>query len=102
MPVALSPEAERDIEAIGDYLYSHNPPAALRFVAALQLRLTRIAEAPRSGVQRPELWPGLRSIPFRRYVIFYTVSMGDHVRIERVLHGSRDIAAVFGNEADEP
>lgn len=29
-----------------------------------------------------------------RYVIFYTVD-GDDVRVERILHGSRDIQGIF-------
>jgi toxin ParE1/3/4 len=57
------------------------------------------ADAPRGGVPRPTLWPGLRSIAFQRYVIFYTTD-GDEVRIERILHGARDIPTVL--EGGEP
>jgi toxin ParE1/3/4 len=39
----------------------------------------------------------LRSLPFRRYVIFYTLG-ADSVRIERVLHGARDVAALFDDD----
>jgi toxin ParE1/3/4 len=98
MRVILSPAAARDIEEIGDYIHAENPAAADRFVAALQARCTRIADAPRGGTPRPALWPGLRSVAFRRYVIFYTVD--DEVRIERVIHGARDIAAIFADDED--
>ncbi|WP_245469990.1 type II toxin-antitoxin system RelE/ParE family toxin [Mesorhizobium sp. M2C.T.Ca.TU.002.02.1.1] len=37
---------------------------------------------------------GLRSVAFQKYVIFYTVE-GDDVRVERILHGSRDIQGIF-------
>lgn len=58
-----------------------------------------ITEAPRGGRARPELYSGLRSVPFHRYVIFYTVE-GRDVRIERILHGARDIEQVF-EQGDE-
>lgn len=43
--------------------------------------------------------PSLRSIPFQHYVVFY-MAEGDNVRIERVLHGARDIEAVFDEDGD--
>jgi len=101
MPVVLSPEAAWDIEEIGDYIHARNPRAALRFISELRLRLAKISDAPRGGARRPELWEGLRSIPFHRYVIFYSVTSSDDVRIERVLHGSRDIDTLLGGHGEE-
>ncbi|NVP56373.1 type II toxin-antitoxin system RelE/ParE family toxin [Mycoplana rhizolycopersici] len=101
MPVILSPQAARDIEDIGDYIYTQNAHAALRFVSALRSRLDKIADAPRGGVRRTDIGDGIRSVPFRRYVIFYTVPSDDEVRIERVLHGARDIDAVFIEDAED-
>ncbi|MDX8459249.1 type II toxin-antitoxin system RelE/ParE family toxin [Mesorhizobium sp. VK2B] len=46
------------------------------------------------GAPRYSLSPDLRSVPFQHYVIFY-VAEGDDVRIERVVHGARDIDAIF-------
>jgi toxin ParE1/3/4 len=37
----------------------------------------------------------LRMAPIGRYVIFFRV-LGDVVRIERVLHGARDLLTMFG------
>ncbi|ESY67651.1 hypothetical protein X743_26620 [Mesorhizobium sp. LNHC252B00] len=45
------------------------------------------------------LWPGLRSIAFQRYVILYTAD-GDDVRIERILHGARDIPTILEGRND--
>jgi plasmid stabilization system protein ParE len=39
---------------------------------------------------RPELSEGLRSCAHQRYVIFFTASP-ERMRIERIIHGSRDI-----------
>lgn len=94
MPVTFAPAAVQDVEEIGDYIHAENPAAAGRFIAALRARCERIGDAPHSGVPRSSLWPGLRSIAFQRYVIFYGTD-GDAVRIERVLHGARDIDAIF-------
>lgn len=99
MPVVFAPAASQDLEEIGDYIHTENPAAAIRFIAALRARCARIADAPRGGAPRPSLWPGLRSVPFRRYVIFYTVNDSD-IRIERILHGARDIEAIFDAESD--
>ena len=99
MAVTFSPTAARDVEEIGDYIHAENPAAARRFVTALRERCARIADAPRGGTPRFSLSPDLRSIPFQRYVIFY-VAMRDDVRIERILHGARDIDAIFDQEGD--
>lgn len=97
MAVTLSPAAERDIEEIGDYIHADNPSAALHFVGKLRDRCQRLAHAPRGGRLRPELGDGLRSVPFGHYVIFYTLA-GDEVRIERILHGARDIETLRDEE----
>ncbi|MGX5804517.1 type II toxin-antitoxin system RelE/ParE family toxin [Bradyrhizobium sp. Arg314] len=98
MAVTFSPAAARDVEEIGDYIHSENPAAARRFVAALRARCDRIANAPRGGAPRYSLSPDLRSVPFQHYIIFYVAEGGD-VRIERVVHGARDVDAIF--EADD-
>ncbi|MBA1140910.1 type II toxin-antitoxin system RelE/ParE family toxin [Mesorhizobium neociceri] len=97
MAVIFAPAAAQDVEEIGDYIHAENPAAARRFIIALRERCGRIADAPRGGVPRPTLRPGLRSIAFQRYVIFYTAE-GDEVRIERILHGARDIMAILEGE----
>ncbi|AZO24970.1 MULTISPECIES: type II toxin-antitoxin system RelE/ParE family toxin [unclassified Mesorhizobium] len=99
MAVTFSPAAARDVEEIGDYIHAENPAAARRFLAALRVRCGRIADAPRGGALRSSLMPSLRSIPFQHYVVFY-MAEGDNVRIERVLHGARDIEAVFDEDGD--
>jgi toxin ParE1/3/4 len=61
--------------------------------------LTGITEAfemlrfPNIGAPRPQLGPNLRVIFHRKYAIYYLPVTGGGV-IVRVLHGSRDIAAL--------
>lgn len=97
MALTFAPAAVQDIEDIGDYIAADNPSAAYRFVTDLRARCSGLISAPRSGAPRPELWAGLRSVPFRRYVIYYTLE-GDAVRIERILHGARDNVAELSTD----
>ena len=100
MPVTFAPAAAQDIEEIGDYIHAENPAAAARLISALRARCRRIADVPRGGAPRHALWPGLRSIAFQSYVIFYTLD-GDNARVERILHGARDLDAIFDASANQ-
>jgi len=93
--VIISPAARRDLGQIGDYIHTRNPLAAVRFIAALRRRCEQIADTPNAGAPRFDLAAGLRSFAFRRYVIFYSVA-DDVVRVERIIHGARDIPTVYG------
>jgi toxin ParE1/3/4 len=98
MNVHFSPLAAKDVENIGDYIFNDSAQAAVAFINALRLRCEKISVAPKSGVARPELGENVRSIPFGNYLIFYQLE--DHaIRIERVLHGARDIGAVFSGKS---
>lgn len=95
MPCFFSPRAERDLEEIGDAIATDNPPRALSFIVALRARCEKIEAMPLAAPLRPELGEGLRMVVFGNYLIFYRVLL-ETVRIERVLHGARDIPDLFG------
>lgn len=97
MKIIFSPRATEDIEEIGDYIFSDNPKAAVKFVSDLRSRCDALINAPHGGMLRPELGQATRSVPFGRYVIFYTTQT-DEIRIERVLHGARDIPSVYATK----
>ncbi len=59
--------------------------------------MTSGAALPMVGRARDELAPGVRSFPFGRYVVFY-VPLEDGIDVVRMLHGARDIDAVFNPE----
>jgi len=50
-------------------------------------------------IARDDLAPGLRMAALDRYVIFFRVIDGV-VRIERVLHGARNLPVVLGQPAE--
>jgi toxin ParE1/3/4 len=90
MRLELSPLAQTDLEAIGDYIALDSPGNALRFVRGMRAQCQKIALAPMAYVARPELGERLRSCAHGRYVIFFSPAT-DHVRIERILHSALDI-----------
>jgi len=79
---------------IRSYIGRDDPAAAGRFVAAIRTRCRFLAEQPHIGHERPDVRPGLRSFPIQSYVVFYRI-IDDTVENVSVLHGSRDIEAVF-------
>lgn len=99
MQLTLSPAAQDDLEAIGDFIAKDSPANAVRFVAALRVQCTRLAKAPMAYVARPELGDGLRSCAHGRYVIFFRHT-AESVRIERILHSARDIRSELNPDED--
>ena len=95
MRVVISPLAERDLEAIGDYIADDNPSRALSFVAELRSQCATIAKAPQAYRVRPELGEGIRSCAHGNYMIFFTAAKA-RLTIVRVLHGAMDIPAQLG------
>jgi toxin ParE1/3/4 len=90
MRLELSPLAQTDLEAIGDYIALDSPGNALRFIQDLRDQCNKITKAPMAYVARPELGAGVRSCAHGRYVIFFRLSDAI-VRIERILHSALDI-----------
>ena len=90
MRLELSPLAQTDLEAIGDYIAQDSPGNAVRFIEGLRDQCQKIVRAPLAYVARPELGDGLRSCAHGRYVIFFQPSAAV-VRIERILHSAMDI-----------
>ncbi|MSU50559.1 MAG: type II toxin-antitoxin system RelE/ParE family toxin [Opitutus sp.] len=90
----FTPKAQTDLESHQDYIARDRPGASLAWVETLASRCATLAKNPGWGRRREELRPGLRSLPFGRYVIFYRVSARG-VEIARVLHASRDLKTEF-------
>jgi toxin ParE1/3/4 len=95
--VGFAPEAIADLEAIGKYIASENPRAAVRFLEALRERCERLGYSPHIGIRRTQFRRDYRSISYRSYVIFYRLEESG-VRIERIIHGARDLDAIFHDD----
>ena len=93
--VTFSPKSRQDLVDIGDYIAKDSPANTRRFIGKLIDQCKRIGRAPLGYVSREDLAPGLRMAALDRYVIFFRVLDGV-VRVERVLHGARNLPAVMG------
>ena len=98
MPVIIKrPSAKNDLVEIWDYIADDSEAQADAFIAAIDRKIQALAERPMLGRKRDELAESLRSFPVGRYVIFYR-PLQNGVEVVRVLHGARDLDAVFHPE----
>ena len=95
--VTFSPKARQDLLDIGEYIAKDSRPNARRFVAKLMEQCKRIGNAPLGFAGREDLAPGLRMAALGRHVIFFRL-IDRKVRIERVLHGARNLPAVLESD----
>jgi toxin ParE1/3/4 len=96
----FSRQAQRDLRAIARYLAdeSGNRPTATRFIRKLRERCHRLAAYDATlGRPRDHFQPGLRSVAFKSYVIFFRYHDSD-VEIVTIVHGMRDIDAMFEDD----
>jgi len=95
--VTFSPKSRQDLLDIGDYIAKDTRANARRFVGKLMEQCKRIGNAPLGYASREDLAPSLRMAALDRYVVFFRVIEGT-VRIERVLHGARNLPAVLESD----
>ncbi len=96
MQCRFSPLAELDLEEIGDYIARDNPRRAVSFIKEIRTRCLLIPQTPNGSPLRESLGMGVRVVSFGHYLIYYTVQENaGEVRIERILHASRDIDHSF-------
>ena len=82
------------------FVAADNPAQADDFIDLIDEKFQNLSRQPGLGRRREELAAGLRSFPVGRYVIFY-LQVQDCLRIVRVLHGARDVDAVFADLDEE-
>lgn len=90
----ILPAAETDLEDIWIHIAADEPQAADAFIDQFAERFEALRRSPHLGPDCSELAPDLRRFPTRGYVVFYSVR-DDALVIERVLHGARDMDALF-------
>ena len=88
LEVRLTDEAERDIEAIGNWIAEESPKRAERFVDELLEKCMDLGEMP-ERFARVSRFPAIRRRVHGNYLIFYRVN-ADDVDVIRVLHGAMD------------
>ncbi|WP_204141643.1 type II toxin-antitoxin system RelE/ParE family toxin [Halomicronema sp. CCY15110] len=95
----ITPRASQDIEAIieaiADFLATHSSLASAEsFLIGIDATLNRVAQFPQIGRKRDELYPGLRSLPYKQYLIFYRL-LDDVIEVFRIISGYQDVTVLF-------
>jgi toxin ParE1/3/4 len=92
----ISERAVADLEEIAEYIARDNSRRAATFVSELEAKCAAISLAPETYPTREKLAPGLRMAVHGRYLIFFRDLSGeDTVRVERILHGARNISRLL-------
>jgi toxin ParE1/3/4 len=95
MPVIIKlARAKADLTEIWDYIAEDSEIQADAFINTVDQKFLLLSEQPNLGRTRYELAKNMRSFPLGRYVIFYVV-LPDGIQVVRVLHGARDLTAIF-------
>ena len=103
-PLRVLPRADADVDEAAEYYAEEaSLEVALRFLGAVQQVYEFVRSNPEAGspgqyesreLQGMRRWPVPR---FDSYLVFYRLA-GEWVEIVRVLHGARDIEALFETE----
>lgn len=103
--VVILLEASRDIDEQFEYLADRGIDLARRFLSAVRASSQRLAEQPDRGFLRGFTHESLRDVRagmvrgFPRHFIYYR-PLPDGIEILRVLHSSRDLPPLFGDDPD--
>ena len=90
----FSPQAEKDLDEIADFIAADDLETARRFVILLKEKCFRLASTPRIGREHKELSPDTFFFPAGNYMIAYLITdYGIHV--VRVIHAARDFPRLF-------
>ncbi len=95
--------AEDDITEIMRYISYDSPQAATAFREAVESACERFVILPEMGstpdaLSRYSILKGVRVLPlqrFEKYLLFYRPVMDGKIEIVRVVHGARDLPALF-------
>lgn len=88
------PKATDDLFEIWIFIATDNENAADSWIDRLDAQFALLSSQPLIGRVRDELFVGLRSFPFGRYVIFYLPDTNG-ITVVRVLHSARDLDAAM-------
>lgn len=87
----LTTLAYADIEALfKDSVIKFGKKQAIKYLESLNAYLLLLSKNPEIGRNRDEIRNGLFSFPYKSHIIFFRI-FKTHIRIVRVLHGSKDI-----------
>ncbi len=85
----MTDTAERDLDAIGDFIGADNPHAAIRVVTRIKAEIDHLAFMPaaRAGRNAGTFETPIRGLP---YIIVFELPDQRTLRVLRIIHGARD------------
>jgi toxin ParE1/3/4 len=94
--VIWAPKAKQDQREVWRY-YSRvaSPEIADKLLRDIDRAGERLAQQALLWRARDDVMPGLRSVLVHPYIVFYRLT-DTSVEIARVIHGRRNLAAIFG------
>ena len=90
----IAEQAIDDLMDIWLYIASDSIRNADHFTDYLYKKCCALCDTPEIGRERPELLPGIRCLPVKRYLVFYRVTE-EAIEIARIVSGYRDVASLF-------
>ena len=96
MKVEFTPLAERQLDALYNYIADHSSERiADNYVGRIVTFCGKLADFPNRGTKRDEILPGLRTVGFeRRATIAFAILPGT-ILIQGIFYGGQDFASVF-------
>lgn len=96
----ISSEAERDLDDIWQYLSdeSNSPSVANRFIDQADCPAHDSGTFGKGGTQERYNRDGSKSTPDWNYIVYYR-ERGRFVTVARLIHGKREQAAAFSEDA---
>ena len=94
LPVRISRSARTDLLEAWSYLANEDFELADGMLDRILEVAEKLGTWPEMGRSRPDLRPDLRSFPIGKQVLYYRV-LPDALEVVRVLHGRRDVDAIF-------
>jgi len=86
----LSQKTHDDIDDIYEFgVGKFGEDQALEYLIGLRTHFQFLLKNPHIGKNRHEIKEGLFSFPYVSHIVFYRI-FKNHIRIVRILHGSRD------------
>lgn len=98
--IHISDQVKKDLIEIWEYIAADSPRAADRLLQTLVNTYLRLGQTPGMGRDRSELRSGIHCLPVGSYLIFYRFD-DTRIFVVRVLHGARNLRAVFRKETRE-
>ena len=96
MTLEIAPQVDHDLDEIVTYIARASTAHGERLIQAIYTEIATIARSPLLYRLRPDVGRDARIAIVGQYVILFFVT-GSIVRVERVVHGNRQLSELYQN-----